>query len=299
MLVARHVNLVYSVAMRHVANPHEAEEIAQVVFLLLARKAGSLSPQTILTGWLYRTARLTAANFLRMENRRQRREQEAHMQSLVPESEPEIWRQISPLLDAAMEQLGASDRNAVVLRFFEDKSFREVGEALRASEGSAQKRVERALEKLRKFFARKGVVVPAAAFAATLSANSIQAAPAGLADSILAAGIAKGTVVSGSSLVLMKSTLNVMAWLKIKTVAFAGLTALLIAGTTTVTIAQIQKQMAATLLPSPLAAHPPPPTAPPLAPMISALDKQEVVDPSAMAPNDAQESLHPVGKNTP
>ena len=156
-LVTRHVNLVYSTALRNAGNPHAAEEITQAVFIILARKARSLSPQTILSGWLYQTARLTAANFLRAEIRRQHREQEAYMQSLLNEPEPNVWPQIAPLLDAAMAGLGEKDRNAVVLRFFENKSLGEVGRALGASEDAAKMRVNRALDKLRKFFSKRGV----------------------------------------------------------------------------------------------------------------------------------------------
>jgi RNA polymerase sigma factor (sigma-70 family) len=147
-LVSRHVNMVYSVALRHVSNLHEAEDITQVVFLLLARKAGSLSPKTVLSGWLYRTAQLTAANYCRMEKRRQRREQEAYMQSLAHESEPEVWTKIAPALDVAMARLGDKERNAVILRFFEGKSLKEIGSALGASEDAAQKNVERGLKNL-------------------------------------------------------------------------------------------------------------------------------------------------------
>jgi len=160
-LVTRHVNLVYSTALRSAGNPNAAEEITQAVFIILARKARSLSPRTILSGWLYQTARLTAANFLRAEIRRQHREQEAYMQSLLNEPEPDVWPQIAPLLDAAMTGLGEKDRNAIVLRFFENKSLGEVGSALGASEDAAKMRVNRALEKLRKFFSKRGIVLSA------------------------------------------------------------------------------------------------------------------------------------------
>ena len=109
-LVERHIHLVHSVALRHVSNPSHAEEITQAVFILLARKARSLGRKTILAGWLYQTARLTAAIFLRAELRRQRREQEAYMESLLNEPTPEIWRQIAPYLDEAMGRLGETDR---------------------------------------------------------------------------------------------------------------------------------------------------------------------------------------------
>ncbi len=200
MLVTRHVNLVYSTALRSAGNPHAAEEIAQAVFVILARKARSLSPRTVISGWLYQTARLTAANFLRAEIRRQHREQEAYMQSLLNEPEPNVWPQIAPLLDAAMAGLGEKDRNAVVLRFFENKSLGEVGRALGASEDAAKMRVNRALEKLRKFFSKRGVVLPAALIAGAVSANSVHAAPVGLAATISSSTLA-GTAVSTSTII--------------------------------------------------------------------------------------------------
>ena len=88
-------------------NAHAAQEISQAVFIILARKAKSLGAKTILSGWLYQTARLTAANYLRGEIRRQQREQEAFMQSTLNESESEAWRQIAPILDDAISKLGA------------------------------------------------------------------------------------------------------------------------------------------------------------------------------------------------
>src|SRR5271154_4414669 len=117
-LVARHLNLVYSVALRSVGNGHSSQEISQAVFIILARKAKSLGSKTILSGWLYQTTRLTAANHLRGEIRRQKREQEAFMQSTLNESESDAWRQIAPILDDAISKLGAKDRDAIVLRFF-------------------------------------------------------------------------------------------------------------------------------------------------------------------------------------
>src|SRR5260221_12776174 len=133
-IVSRHVNLVYSTALRNVGDAHAAQEISQAVFIILARKAKSLGAKIILSGWLYQTTRLTAADYLRGEIRRQQREQEAFMQSTLNETANEAWLQIAPILDDAMTRLGEKDRNAVVLRFFENKNLSEVGAAIGVSE---------------------------------------------------------------------------------------------------------------------------------------------------------------------
>jgi RNA polymerase sigma factor (sigma-70 family) len=147
-LVSRHVDLVYSAALRKTGNLHAAEEITQAVFIILAQKAGRILDKTILPGWLYQTARLTASSFLRGEIRRVRREQEAFMQSQFDdlsrrsETKAETWEQLAPLLEDAMSQLGDRDRAAVVMRFFGGKSFAEVAAAaasakMRQRNGSA------------------------------------------------------------------------------------------------------------------------------------------------------------------
>jgi RNA polymerase sigma factor (sigma-70 family) len=140
-LVTRHVNKIYSVALRHTGNPHSAEEITQAVFVILAKKSRHLGKRVILSGWLYQTARLTAVTFIRCGIRRARREQEAYMQTVLNENESDAWMHIAPLLDAAMAGLNETDRHSVVLRFFDGKSLREVGAALGANEDAAQKRV--------------------------------------------------------------------------------------------------------------------------------------------------------------
>ena len=153
----------------------------------------------------------------------------------------ETWTQIAPLLDTALEKLGQKDHDAVVLRFFEGRNFKEVGAALGASEDAAKMRVGRALEKLRKFFAKRGVDSTAAAIAENISANSIQVAPAALAKSVTAAAVAKGATASISTSTLIQGALKIMAWTKAKTAIVAGTAVLLSAGTTVTALNQIQR----------------------------------------------------------
>ena len=250
-LVTRHVNKVYSVALRLTGNPHSAEEITQAVFVILAKKSRHLGKRVILSGWLYQTARLTAVTFIRGGIRRARREQEAYMQTVLNENESDLsrrsgtetdatWAQLAPLLDAAMAGLNETDRHAVVLRFFDGKSLREVGAALGANEDAAKKRVSRALEKLRAYFGKRGVSSTTAIIAGAISANSVQAAPVGLAKAVTAIAVAKGAAASGSTLTLIKGALKIMAWTKAKTVIVVGMGVLLAAGTTTVSIIKIK-----------------------------------------------------------
>jgi RNA polymerase sigma factor (sigma-70 family) len=238
-LVSRHTNLVYSVALRQAGNPQLAEEVTQVVFVILARKAGSLSEKAILPGWLYRTACYVSSSARKREFRRQQREQEAYMQSTLNEIQTDAaWQQMSPLLEEAMLRLGQTDRDALVLRFFEGHSLNEVGAALGASEDAAKKRVNRAVEKLRGFFIKRGVVLTTAALTTAISANSVQAAPAALATAITAVGVAKGATASASTLTLIQGALKVMAWTKAKTALIVSAVVILAAGTTSTLMVQ-------------------------------------------------------------
>jgi uncharacterized protein (TIGR03435 family) len=238
-LVGRYVNLVYSTALRRAGSLPAAEEITQAVFILFAKKAKSLGSKTVLSGWLYHTTQLTAANFLRGEIRRQRREQEAHMQSMLNEPPSETWMQIAPLLEDAMTKLGDRDRDAIVLRFFENKNLREVGAAIGTTEDGAKVRVSRALEKLRKIFAKRGVNSTTTVIAGAITAHSVHAAPAALMKTISTVAIAKGAAAGTSTLALVKGVLKVMAWTKAKTALVASLGILLVTGTTVVVAKKI------------------------------------------------------------
>ena len=226
VLVSRHIDLVYSAALRGLGNHHQAEEVTQAVFVVLARKARSLSPGTILPGWLFRTARLTAFNYLRTENpARPARERGSH--AIQPEREPDDrWREVAPMLNDAIADLGENDRNAIVLRFLKGKDYKEVATALGGTEEAAQMRVSRALEKLRKLFAKRGVAVSAGVLAGLMTAHGTQAAPLGLA-ALVAASAVQGTTLTASTLTLVEGALKLMAWTKVKVALGASLVALL------------------------------------------------------------------------
>jgi RNA polymerase sigma factor (sigma-70 family) len=239
-LVRRHINLVYSSALRHVGVAASAEEITQAVFIILARKAASLRPETILEGWLYETARLTALSFRRGERRRQWREQEAYMQSTVDEnSAPDaVWHQLAPLLDEAMARLGQKDRDAVILRFFKGQSVREVAAALQVSEPAAQRRLQRALEKLRARLVKRGVTLTATVIAGAVAANSVQAAPVALVQTISAVAVAKGAAAGTATLTLVKGALKLMTWTKMQMAIVVSICTLFILGTATLVISR-------------------------------------------------------------
>jgi len=224
-LVHRHINLVYGAALRQVGNPHAAQDVTQAVFTILAQKAASLSPHTILSGWLYRTTRFASMTTIRTEARREKYERQAAEDLGARDDVSPSWNDLAPVLDEAMDGLRTADRDALLLHFFENKSLREVGVALKTSEDAAQKRISRAIEKLRVLLRRRKVTLSVAALTTFLAATSSQAAPGAMAASIASAATVKA---AAESTLLMKGALSLMLWSKIKTGLLSGATALLL-----------------------------------------------------------------------
>ncbi len=237
-VVKRHVNLVYSAALRQVnGDAHLAQDVAQTVFTDLAKKAGSLAHRENLTGWLYTSAHFAAAKIIRTETRRRDREEKFMRETensgtgvspVRSANELAEWENLRPALDDAMHELKEADREALLLRYFENRPFAEVGAKLGLNENAARMRVDRALEKLRAAFAKRGVAATAA-LASVISANAVQIAPANLVAMLAATSIA--TAGTGTLLKIMTMT-------KLK-LAFS---ALVVAGAVTAFVIQHQTQ---------------------------------------------------------
>jgi RNA polymerase sigma factor (sigma-70 family) len=217
-LVRLHLGLVYSAAHRKVGDRSAAEDVTQTVFTLLAQKAPTMGSKVILAGWLYQTACFKAAQYQRAESRRHDREEEAAaMQEANRPSEPR-WERIEPLLDDAMQAMNETDRAAILLRFFQGKRLREVALALGVEEEAARKRVDRALDKLRDWFASHGVAASSASIAALLSAEAAQAAPAIAVSTVSAIALKAAAGVAGTA----AKSLPILAAMKLKHALIAG-----------------------------------------------------------------------------
>jgi RNA polymerase sigma factor (sigma-70 family) len=205
-IVRRHLDVVHSAALRQLHSPQLAEEVAQSTFMKLAREGWKLRHETILVAWLYQVTRREAIDVVRREARRQLREQIAtEINSVNATTTTADWADIAPILDEGMDALSEDDRTAILLRYFENKSLRAVGETLGASEDAARKRVNRAVESLRGFFAERGVTVGATGLVALLSTHAAVAAPIGLAITITTSAAVAGAAMPSTVIGLTKT----------------------------------------------------------------------------------------------
>jgi RNA polymerase sigma factor (sigma-70 family) len=201
-LVRRRIGLVYSVALRLTRDPHRAEDVSQAVFTDLARKAASLVQRPVLAGWLYRSAHFAAVDVIRAEASRTKREREAHsMHEILGHddgSAKDDWEKLRPVLDQVISELGERDRDAVLLRFFDGRSFGDIAARLQLTENTARMRVDRALDKLHGLLARRGVTSTATALGTLLAQQASAAtAPVGLAATVTSGSLASGAAATG------------------------------------------------------------------------------------------------------
>lgn len=207
-LLRRHVDFVYSAARRMVCDSHLAQDVTQAVFVALAKNAAQLTDRPVLSGWLHRTAQNIAAQTVRSDVRRRAREQEAAAMNELLSAEPEAnWKDIAPQLDTALGELSEPDRDALLLRYFERKSAREMAQILGLTDEAAQKRVSRAVERLRECFVKRGVTVGASGLVVAISAHAVQGAPVGLAVAILSGATLTGSTLATTAVVTTLKTI--------------------------------------------------------------------------------------------
>jgi len=235
-LVNRHTAMVYACAVQRLGDRHAAQDVTQAVFVALALKAKRLGPRTRLSGWLYRATRFACAKHQRREQRRREREMRAAIaieeQDRTDEQSP-AWETLLPHLAHALDTLSARDREAVLMRFYREAGHREIGEALGVSEDAAQKRVSRALARMKKCLARKGVALPVTGLAAALTTSAASAAPAGLAKLVgtTALAVAGGTQTTAGVMALAEGVTRMMLIAKMKTTVLVTTACLAVAAT--------------------------------------------------------------------
>ena len=202
-LVQRHLDLVFATALRRLGDAAAAQEITQDVFITLARKAAWLRRETTLVGWLHKTALFQARQWWRSELRRQRREQTAVELGTTMKDDASLLKTLAGVLDEGLMELRETDRQALMLRYFEERGHREIGAMLCANEDAVRKRIDKALDRLTGFFRRRGFGVPAVATTIAALRAGAHAAPAGLAAVATKAALAAGGAASATGLSLL------------------------------------------------------------------------------------------------
>ena len=234
-LARRYVDLVWSAARRQTNDADLAEDVTQAVFVTLAQKARSIRAGEALGGWLLVTTRYSALNAIRAKARRTQHERKAaamNREEKSAENSDASWNSVSPLLDEAVARLKREDRDALALRFFEGRSMADVGAAMGISTEAAQKRVTRAVQRLRDIFAARGLATTEDALGSLLTANVVHCAPA-ILKSAIAAHALTSTAAATSSLATSKGLVALMAAANTKIIAVSVAAVLLlgVAGT--------------------------------------------------------------------
>ncbi|MGA2583818.1 MAG: sigma-70 family RNA polymerase sigma factor [Tepidisphaeraceae bacterium] len=254
-LIRRHIGVVYSSAFRQVRDPHLAEDITQAVFLVLAQKARSIRHAEAVGGWLLSVTHFSAVSAMKKRSIQRRNERLAARTEAAPTPTVD-WEQIAPLLDSALNRLPKKDRDAVLLRFFQDRSFAEIGTELGFSTEAARKRVFRALGHLRNVLSKQGVAVPETALGAAILSNALVPVPGHLLGTTVAATSTGGAAVATQTLTIAKGAMIMMAWARAKLIGAISVAILLSAigvlGVTKVIAQQAQLQVGANPPPPPL-----------------------------------------------
>ena len=231
-LVGRHLGMVYATALRDTGDAEAAEDVSQAVFLVLSQKGPRLKSAGSLAGWLFRTTRFAAVNVRQLEKRRARHErQAAEMRPEMTQQQIEqTWEKVGPELNAALGKLGSKEREAVILRYLEERSVKEVAEALGVSEAAAKMRIGRGLEKLRGLLGGESRLASVAALTTILETKGIVAVPAGLAGSITSAVLNGAAGATGKAWIIAKGAMNMMMWTRLKVAALVAATVLFLGG---------------------------------------------------------------------
>lgn len=225
-IVERHQAMVYGTCLRIIGNQADAEDAAQATFILFLKKCRKLKHDTILGGWLYRTAGFVSREFIRNSTRRKRREEQAHVMNESNEQKTtQIWNELKPALDEALMALPAKHRDVVVLRYLEGKTNDEAATTLGMTASAVSTCLARALDKLRGHFQRRGIVVGTVVLSAALAKNASAASvPASIGSSVMAAA-ANGvvaTALSANVSLMVQGALTNMSWIKTKVIALTG-----------------------------------------------------------------------------
>lgn len=199
-LLRRYTNLVYSVAKRRLSDQSLAEDVTQTVFTRLARSPPTIKSDGELAAWLHRTTIHVAIDVWRSETRRRTREQQVALMQTLPAEDAQLWEELTPHLDEALNQLADDDRQAVLLRFFEQKPMRDIGGILGVSEDAAKMRVSRAIDRLRKQLSLRGITCTVLVLATVLPQRAVEAAPAHLFASLTAIKLSVPTAAGGGGL---------------------------------------------------------------------------------------------------